>query len=95
MVREQGIRGGVGGWGSTGQLFAAEDNLFAFAIECICWDLLQHQVEFAVICIRCIFRGKLQQLGERRETLRSRDIEGFEELFKDSQRRWLQSERDR
>lgn len=94
-----GERAGHQGWGwglgVHGAALCCSDNLFAFAIECICWDLLQHQVEFAVICIRCIFRGKLQQLGERRETLRSRDIEGFEELFKDSQRRWLQSERDR
>lgn len=33
--------------------------------------------------------------GRNAETLRSRDFEGFEELFKDSQRRWLESERDR
>lgn len=42
----------------------------------------------------CFFREELQQLVEM-QTLRSRDFEGFEELFKDSQRRWLESERDR
>lgn len=42
-----------------------------------------------------LFLRGVATAGRNAETLRSRDFEGFGELFKDCQRRWLESERDR